>query len=521
MSSRSAAKLATTASERGRAMERVELLKQLSFGSQVAEEETHALARYFVETHQWDRIEKGEIDLVRGDKGAGKSAIYSLLMDRQSEFFDEGILIIGAENPRGDTVFKDIIAEPPASEIEFVALWKLYLLILIAKELREYDIKSSSSAIIFKSLEDAGFLEKDVSRSGILRHVQDYVRRLVHLEALEGGLTFDQNTGMPNGLTGRIVIREPHKELAAQGVVAIDGLFDRVETTLVEHGLKIWVLLDRLDVAFIENHALEANALRALFRVYGDFRKYENISLKIFLREDIWKRIMQPGYREASHLIRYDNLRWTNPSLLNLVMRRILDNQVILDEFGIDRDQVLRDAAEQEAVFDRLFPPQVEQGPQKATTFNWMITRCADSTRQTAPREVIHLLNSILEQEIRRLEQGGKAAADGKLFDRSVFKAALPAVSNARLTQYLYAEYPNQREFVEKLDGAKAEQTPESLAEIWGTNRDAAIIKANELVELGFFEARGTRADPTFWVPFLYRDALHLVQGRAETDEEN
>ena len=34
----------------------------------------------FVETDQWSRIVKGEIDIVRGDKGAGKSAIYSLLI---------------------------------------------------------------------------------------------------------------------------------------------------------------------------------------------------------------------------------------------------------------------------------------------------------------------------------------------------------------------------------------------------------------------------------------------------------
>jgi hypothetical protein len=55
---------------------------------------------------------------------------------------------------------------------------------------------------------------------------------------------------------------------------------------------------------------------------------------------------------------------------------------------------------------------------------------------------------------------------------------------------------------------------------LWGVNRATAIAKANELVELGFFEARGTRNEPTFWVPFLYRDALHLVQGRAEADED-
>jgi hypothetical protein len=393
-------------------------------------------------------------------------------------------------------------------------------LVLIAKELRDYGIKSSSTDILFKSLVDAGFLEREVSRAGILKRVQDYARRLTNWEALEEGLTFDPHTGVPTGLTGKIVTREPTGELKTKGIVSIDELFSRAEDALESADYKIWILLDRLDVAFIQNHGLEANALRALIRVYGDFRKYKNISLKIFLREDIWKRIMEGGFREASHLTRYDILRWTNSSLLNLLMRRILDNQVLLDEFGIDRDGVLRDTAQQEAMFDRLFPRQVEQGPQKATTFNWMITRCADSTRKTAPREIIHLLNSILEQEIRRLENGGKPDPDGKLFDRSVFKAALPTVSNARLTQYLYAEYPNQRELLESLEGEKAEQTPESLVAIWEVDRETAITKANELVELGFFEARGPRHAPTFWVPFLYRDALHLVQGRAEIDED-
>jgi hypothetical protein len=68
---------------------------------------------------------------------------------------------------------------------------------------------------------------------------------------------------------------------------------------------------------------------------------------------------------------------------------------------------------------------------------------------------------------------------------------------------------------VEKLRGEKAEQNPESLAEIWALERSAAIKQADELVKLGFFQVRGTRSEPTYWVPFLYRDALNLVQGKA------
>jgi hypothetical protein len=63
-------------------MDKLNLLKQASFGARVAEEETAELASYFVETDQWTRIVRGEIDVIRGEKGAGKSAIYSLLMNK-------------------------------------------------------------------------------------------------------------------------------------------------------------------------------------------------------------------------------------------------------------------------------------------------------------------------------------------------------------------------------------------------------------------------------------------------------
>jgi hypothetical protein len=271
-------------------------------------------------------------------------------------------------------------------------------------------------------------------------------------------------------------------------------------------------------VAFAESHELEANALRALIKVYADMRGLDNIDLKIFLREDIWKRITEAGLREASHIIKYEVVEWNQDSLLNLLMRRILNNPALVEEFKIDPDTVLRDSGKQGELFSRLFPAQVEQGPQKATTFKWMVTRCADSTGKTAPRELIHLLNCIKDQEIRRLERGGNAPPNEQLFDRSVFKLALPTVSDTRLNTYLYAEYPAQRRFLEALEGEKTEQTADSLAELWALDRIEAIAKANELVTVGFFEARGSRTEPTFWVPFLYRDALHLVQGRADSE---
>jgi len=107
------------------------------------------------------------------------------------------------------------------------------------------------------------------------------------------------------------------------------------------------------------------------------------------------------------------------------------------------------------------------------------------------------------------LEDGGTVNSGDQIFERLIFKPALLPVSIARLNQYLYAEYPEQRKFLALLEHEKTEQTPESLAKIWGVDETAATQRAETLKEIGFFERRGSREKPTYWVPFLYRDALY------------
>ncbi len=272
-------------------MDRQTLLTKMLFGAQVAELETDALASYFLETHQWSRISRGEVDIIRGEKGSGKSAIYLLLMDRADEFFDDNIFLVAAENPRGATVFTGLIADPPASEPEFTFMWKLYIITIVAQRIKEYGIKNSHADSVYQILEDSGLLEREFSLMSVLRNIRDYARRVFNAEAVEGGLTIDPATQLPTGITGRIVLGEPSRDLRDRGLLSADALFAELDAALEPDGFKVWVLLDRLDVAFADSHALEARALRTLFKVYSDISQLPNISLKIFLRDDIWKRI--------------------------------------------------------------------------------------------------------------------------------------------------------------------------------------------------------------------------------------
>lgn len=187
----------------------------------------------------------------------------------------------------------------------------------------------------------------------------------------------------------------------------------------------------------------------------------------------------------------------------------------MLGYIGLDEQSALGE--NQSQFLEKLFPDQVEVGPNKPkTAFDWILGRTSDGTGQNAPRELIHFLNSTRDEEIKRLELGDADAESQTVFSRTAIKNALPEVSKVRLEQTLFAEYPDLRDFVIKLEGQKTLQRPESLASVWGVGDPKAIAIAEQLVEVGFFERRGSKEAPEYWVPFLYRPALSMVQGAAD-----
>ena len=80
---------------------------------------------------------------------------------------------------------------------------------------------------------------------------------------------------------GTKTLFEPSAEETKVGFISIDYLLNLANEVLKSTtNFTVWILLDRLDVAFTDNPTLETNALRALFRVYLDMAAYTNIKLK-------------------------------------------------------------------------------------------------------------------------------------------------------------------------------------------------------------------------------------------------
>ncbi|MFJ8010243.1 P-loop ATPase, Sll1717 family [Streptomyces fagopyri] len=494
-----------------------DVLTDFTLGQRVAEDEVDELSTYFVETEQWNRVWRGDVDVVYGPKGSGKSAIYSTLVSREDQLFDRGILIRAAESPRGKPAFSSLVEDPPLGEVEFMGLWKIYFLGLIADAFEDYSVKGEDAKRVIRLLNDARLRPGGkISLRAHVRNALDYVRRILRPAEVEPSLELDPATGGVTGLSTRIQFSEPSSAERARGDIYVDELYAAADRALADDDVDIWLLLDRLDVAFVGSPEFEQNALRALFKVYLDLNDLQHVRLKIFLRTDIWKAITSSGFREASHITRELVLKWDRGALLQLVAQRLVRNPGLTRHYDVSPSEVKADTQAQATLFKRVYPLQVEGGPNKPQTFDWCLSRTRDGSRLTAPRELIHLLTETRDVQMKWLEIGEAEPEGEPLFQRGALKEALPAVSDVRLTKTLYAEYPHLRSYLEMLEGQKTNHSVQSLAAIWRESDEKAKEIALRLVDIGFFEKRGTFIDPEFWVPFLYRPALNLVQGTAE-----
>lgn len=495
-------------------MNRMSVLQETVFGTRIAEDEVDELHTYFVETDQWKKLLSGEVDIVFGSKGSGKSALYSLLVAQKDELrVKDRTLFIAAENPRGTPVFRELSAKSNLSEENFRSLWKLYFLSISANYLRHHlttsNIKNQEANEVFDLLSEHGLLAPGITLLTRLKSVLEYLRKLA--PSFEGSVTD------PIGVTygAKITFEEPSIEERSLGYRSLDNLLAQLNNVFSVYKITVWLALDRLDVAFSDSETLEAVALRSLFRTYLDMLSLSHIKVKIFLRDDIWSKIVKGGFREASHVTRSITLSWDQKSLLNLIVRRLVSNESVCKFYKMSQKEVLKSAEQQSLFFYKVFPPQVDVGKSKPKTLDWMLSRTADGTKRTAPRELIHLLLAARDEQLKLDELGSSDREQLYLIGNSSIRSGLLSVSKARFEQTLCAEKPSLQPYLQKLEGQKTQQTPLTLTTIWGCSNEQTTIIIEQLIEAGFFERRGSREKPIFWVPMLYRGALKLIQGAA------
>src|SRR5690606_16417410 len=123
------------------------------------------------------------------------------------------------------------------------------------------------------------------------------------------------------------------------------------------------------------------------------------IRLKLFVRRDLFRRIIEGGFVNLTHVnARKIEVIWDEEDLLNLLCRRIRENGEFADALSLGEMQ-------DDAVFERVFPKQVDVGKRKPQTWTWIMRRIRDGNDIKPPRNLIDLISMAQQAQMRREER--------------------------------------------------------------------------------------------------------------------
>ena len=248
-----------------------DLLKDLDLGSSVAEFD-EALERYFVETPAFRALTLDKADVIAGEKGTGKSALYRVFSRRYTTIPQlKEVEVIPGFNMAGNPVFQRLAQMNTLSEGQYITVWKSYFLSLIGNWLLAlYDGDHTKRMRDLDSLlVRVGLRSTDDSAETIFSKLINVFNRVLNPKSAEVSFTLSE-AGIPV-VAPKLEFEAPAPSAERADLVSHEHALKQLNDTLEDVKLTAWVALDRLDEAFQGFPAVEIPVLRALLRTYLDY----------------------------------------------------------------------------------------------------------------------------------------------------------------------------------------------------------------------------------------------------------
>ncbi len=509
-------------------MEAQDVLNSLNFGRVDAETDSK-FDSCFIGTEMLRQVLHPQHSLILGSKGSGKSAAFRLLCDDRGKV--EMLMPKGFEQiicvPAYGLQNEEYLPGMEFNEIKFSTVddfryfWMLYIglktVATLAQDEKISEIVDKSKNPKLKNafktitnvMNDLGLAKEPSTFTKFKYRVRQMVRPSLRSDGLEAeemnrllSADFRHKTGM-----------------------SVKALLDNVDTILVETNCLAWVMLDKLDLLFIDDFEKLKAAITGLVQILVEHsNRFQNIHFKIFLRNDIYRQLRIVN---KSHLISYTNeMKWREGLLLKLLVSRAIADPVVkeyceevLAEKVEVSDVIGGNDAYVQKVFYAIFEPTLSnnnQKPEEAVPFThvWIMRHLTDGMGNIYPREIIHLGNVAVEKqrELNRME--GKHVSS-KLISARALKEAFASVSVYRCDTYLYSEFPHLAKHFDLFRGSeKATFTRDELNKLFAPltpNGDEAV---RSIYDAGLITPMGRTVDSSleFKVPLLYRIGLGITQ---------
>ena len=311
------------------------LLASLSFGDPMAENEFQTLGSYFLETDQYQRTLRGEVNLVVGRKGTGKTALFSqvrnrLRRERQNIVVDlkpEGFQLIKLK----EEVLK-YLAQGARQHL-VTAFWEYLLYLEVCYKVLEKDrvrhLRDHLLTRPYRELWGSYHRESQDTQGDFSERLQELSNRISTAYLSTHGTT--DGVQLTSGEVTELVHRYD-----------VSALKDQLSHYL-SFKAGVWILFDNLDRGW-PAHGLTPDDILIVRALIDASRKVQRSMQRdghdfhcvIFLRNDVYQLLMDESSDFGKEM--RASLDWSDPDQLReLVRMRLASNEAVPANVQFDR----------------------------------------------------------------------------------------------------------------------------------------------------------------------------------------
>jgi hypothetical protein len=514
-----------------------EMIEDIKIGNSVAEQD-FLLESARVETPVFDGVLNDRYDIILGKKGAGKTAIFKIInLVSEVLYKRRKIVILSGVNTSGESIFNEFKKQLLTfNEKDFETFWKFYFISLIYNEfIKNPKFKND----LLNSEEEIEKFIKECEKSGIpniptfqkkrqmIQWALGVIKpKLPKIKKASMGIDVDAHNQTLFSIKPEIEfdnteIPPPENKEILFG----ENVGKALEELLEKSGLRIWIVLDRLDEVFERYSIVEFNGLRGLLIAYKNFVLDDNSDLlrvKLFLRDDIaefltdnkiYKKYFQgkniPPLTAATHIFAKQSpiLNWSEEEIEQLILNRLLLSSklrffVIGEEIGYEEVKtLLRNRENRRKFWNKIFPTMMGA----STSLKWIFTRLKDGNGIVTPRSVIDMLDGATSHQKIKMSVNFEDCEE--IFPLDSIKAGLTIASKNKLEKDIYNEFPREQDSIKKLGKeGKIKLEKDDLQRIFGKNWEDTI---SSLIRIGIIKY--VKDSDTYRVEYLFRPALDMA----------
>lgn len=485
------------------------LLQAVDFGDDVAEHDDQ-LSRYFVETSSFIDVITDRADLILGEKGSGKTAIFRHLADENAEIPElNDVDIIPAFNVQGMVIFRRLANAPELTEELYRVVWFTFIIGLIANYILSEYSEVLNLDELARLIDDADLKVGPPFVDNLWKRIENIIRSISNRLEVEGELEI----GVPKlplkaRGTGRLRSHEVQDD-DAEKQVDLEEVLYACDEKLAQLDRRCWLLFDRLDEAFEHNPALETKALRGLLRAHLDLTSYRSrLRTKLFLRSDVMDRITHSrGFVNATHLRRH-RLHWDADAIVDLIARRIASSSVARDSLGIELGD-LKTTARRLSICIRVLPSRIAS----QDFIHWIGPFSVDASEALNPRNVIGLLGFARKRQLIDYDRDDTDFDRRKpLIGQYAIYRGFEDLSRSRLEDTVLAEFNSLRPVVDAMRKGPARYSGDAFASLLKMPPNSRKLE-NLIRTLEYAGVVSTGKDHVT-IARLYRPAMQITMGR-------